>query len=42
MDGYARLGVDDVVLMPTGDPVAFIERAGEALVPTLAELGTGG
>lgn len=42
MDGYARLGIDHVGLMPTGDPVAFIERAGEALISSLAELGPGG
>ena len=42
MDGYARLGIDTVVLVPSGDPAAFIRRAGKEIVPRLAELGTGG
>ncbi|MEA2703809.1 MAG: hypothetical protein QOD63_1754, partial [Actinomycetota bacterium] len=42
MDRYAALGVDEVALMPTGDPVAFIERAGERLIPRLAEMGPPG
>ena len=42
MEGYAGLGVVEVALMPTGDPVAFIERAGEKLIPSLADMGTDG
>jgi F420-dependent oxidoreductase-like protein len=38
MAGYARLGVETVDLMPTGDPVAFVEHVGNALVPRLADL----
>jgi F420-dependent oxidoreductase-like protein len=40
MDAYARLGIDTVILMPSGDPVAFVERVGEEFVPRLAELDT--
>ena len=42
MDAYARLGIDEVILMPGGDPVAYVERAGSEIVPRLAELDTGG
>jgi F420-dependent oxidoreductase-like protein len=38
MAGYARLGVTTVDLMPTGDPVAYVERVGEAIIPRLADL----
>ena len=38
MTGYARLGVTTVDLMPTGDPVAYVERVGEDIIPRLAEL----
>jgi alkanesulfonate monooxygenase SsuD/methylene tetrahydromethanopterin reductase-like flavin-dependent oxidoreductase (luciferase family) len=39
MTEYARLGVGTVDLMPTGDPVAYVERVGSEIVPRLAELG---
>jgi F420-dependent oxidoreductase-like protein len=39
-EAYGRLGVDELVFMPTGDPVAFTERLGEAVVPRLAAMGT--
>ena len=35
---YARLGVTTVDLVPTGDPVAFVERVGTELIPRLADL----
>jgi F420-dependent oxidoreductase-like protein len=38
MDAYAKLGIDEVALMPTGDPVAYVERTGSEIVPRLAEL----
>ena len=38
MAGYARLGVETVDLMPTGDPVAFVERVGDEIIPRLASL----
>ena len=38
MAGYARLGVETVDLMPTGDPVAFVEDVGNELIPRLADL----
>ena len=38
MAGYARLGVTLVDLMPTGDPVAFVERVGSDIIPRLADL----
>lgn len=38
MAGYARLGVSTVDLMPTGDPVAFVEQVGKDIIPRLAEL----
>ena len=38
MAGYARLGVTTVDLMPTGDPVAYVERVGEDIIPRLGEL----
>lgn len=41
MDTYARLGVDTVVLVPSGDPVAFIARVGKEIVPRLADLEPG-
>ena len=40
MTGYARLGVSTVDLMPTGDPVAFVERVGTEIIPPVAELDT--
>jgi F420-dependent oxidoreductase-like protein len=42
MDAYAKLGIDEVILMPSGDPVAYVERAGSEIVSRLAELDTGG
>jgi F420-dependent oxidoreductase-like protein len=41
MEGYARLGVTTVDLMPTGDPVAFVELVGKEIIPRLAELAPG-
>jgi F420-dependent oxidoreductase-like protein len=39
MRPFAELGIDMVILMPTGpDPVGFVERAGAEIVPHLAEL----
>jgi probable F420-dependent oxidoreductase, Rv1855c family len=38
MAGYARLGVNTVELMPTGDPVEFVKRVGEEIIPRLAVL----
>jgi alkanesulfonate monooxygenase SsuD/methylene tetrahydromethanopterin reductase-like flavin-dependent oxidoreductase (luciferase family) len=39
MDRYARLGVDLVEVMPVGpDPVGWVARFGEQVVPRLAEL----
>ena len=38
MAGYARIGIDQVDLMPAGDPVAFVEQVGTAIIPRLAEL----
>ena len=40
MAGYAGLGVSTVDLMPSGDPVAFVERVGKEIIPRLAELDT--
>jgi F420-dependent oxidoreductase-like protein len=42
MDAYAKLGIDEVALMPSGDPVAYVERAGSEIVSRLAELDAGG
>ena len=42
MAGYARLGVTTVDLMPTGDPVAFVERVGQEIIPRLAGLEPAG
>ena len=40
MDEYAEMGIDLVEVMPTGpDPVAWVTRLGEEVVPRLAELG---
>jgi F420-dependent oxidoreductase-like protein len=36
MTGYLALGVSEVHLVPTGDPVAFVESLGEHVVPHLA------
>ncbi len=41
MAQYARLGIDTVLFMPTGDPVAYARRVGEELVEPLAALGPG-
>ena len=38
MADYARLGVSTVDLMPTGDPVGFVEQVGKEIIPRLAEL----
>ena len=35
---YASLGVTTIDVVPTGDPVAFVERAGTELIPRLADL----
>jgi F420-dependent oxidoreductase-like protein len=40
MGDYAKLGVSTIALIPSGDPIAFATRAGDELVPQLAELGT--
>jgi F420-dependent oxidoreductase-like protein len=42
MASYARLGVGLVDLMPTGDPVAFVERVGAEIIPRLADLEPAG
>lgn len=39
MARYASLGVSTVDLMPSGDPVTFVERVGTEIIPRLAELG---
>jgi F420-dependent oxidoreductase-like protein len=40
MEGYAKLGIQLVELMPAGpDPVGWVRRLGEETVPRLAELG---
>ena len=38
MAGYTRIGVSTVDLIPTGDPVAFVERVGQEIIPRLAGL----
>src|SRR5215207_2873330 len=38
MAGYAGLGVTTVDLMPSGDPVAYVERVGKDIIPRLADL----
>ncbi|MGH7733680.1 MAG: LLM class F420-dependent oxidoreductase [Gemmatimonadales bacterium] len=38
MAAYARLGVEMVILMPGGDPVAYARRVGSELVGPLGEL----
>jgi F420-dependent oxidoreductase-like protein len=38
MSEYARLGIETVALMSTGDPVEFARRVGDELVPSLADL----
>ena len=35
---YADLGIDTVILVPTGDPVAFTQRVGTDLAARLADL----
>ena len=42
MAAYARLGVTTVDLMPTGDPVAYVERVGKEVIPRLAEIESAG
>ena len=42
MDAYAKLGIDEVALMPSGDPVAYVERTGSEIVLLLAELDASG
>ena len=37
---YARLGVTTIDVVPTGDPLAFVERVGTELIPHLADLDT--
>jgi F420-dependent oxidoreductase-like protein len=40
MEGYAKLGIDLVEVMPPGpDPADWASRLGESVVPRLAELG---
>jgi F420-dependent oxidoreductase-like protein len=43
MEGYATMGIELVELMPPGpDPVGWVARLGEQVVPKLAELGPTG
>jgi F420-dependent oxidoreductase-like protein len=42
MGDYARLGIETVALMPTGDPLAFTRRVGDELVGPLTQLGPPG
>ena len=42
MAGYAGLGVTTVDLMPTGEPVAFVEQVGKEIIPRLAALDPAG
>ena len=42
MGGYARLGVTTVDVMPSGDPVAYVERIGTEIIPRLADLDPAG
>ena len=42
MAGFARLGVSTVDLIPTGDPVAFVERVGQEIIPRVAGLEPAG
>jgi alkanesulfonate monooxygenase SsuD/methylene tetrahydromethanopterin reductase-like flavin-dependent oxidoreductase (luciferase family) len=39
MAEYAKLGIEQVDLMPLGDPVTYAERVGADLVPALRDLG---
>ena len=39
MGEYAALGIDQVDLVPEGDPVAFTTDVCESIVPRLAALG---
>lgn len=41
MEAFAALGMDEVVVMPFGDPVDYTGRLCDKLVPQLAELGPG-
>ncbi|MGH8905489.1 MAG: LLM class F420-dependent oxidoreductase [Egibacteraceae bacterium] len=38
MAAYAELGIDMVLLVPGGDPVAFTRRIGRELIPALTEI----
>ena len=38
MRGYAKLGIDTVIFVPSGDPVAFTQRLGGDLAARLEEL----
>ncbi len=40
MEEYARLGIQHVQIMPAGpDPVGYVTRLGETVIPRLAEIG---
>ena len=40
MEGYAKLGIDHVQVMPMGpDPVGDVTTLGERVIPRLAEIG---
>jgi len=39
MESYAELGIDAVELVPSGDPVAFVEHVGHRVIPRLQQLG---
>jgi F420-dependent oxidoreductase-like protein len=41
MADYAAAGIDEVIVMPSGEPDAWIERWCVPLVPRLTELGSG-
>jgi hypothetical protein len=39
MAHYAKLGISTVVVMPLdNEPIAFVERLGARVIPSLAEL----
>jgi F420-dependent oxidoreductase-like protein len=41
MEGYAKLGIELIEVMPPGaDPVGFVSRVGENVIPRLADIGS--
>ena len=40
LERYAEVGIHVADFVPTGDPVAFVERLGKEIIPRVVDLGS--